>query len=260
MLSALVVFGALQVPVAEAGRLSPQSLQEFNNYTKKIENRIESRLKAKQVLWAEDAGRLEAVRKGEIAVENLAGKRPIGITGGLIHDWVGTVFIPGVNMQKLLGLLQDYDRHKSVYKPEVIGSKTLSREGDHFRIRFRLMKKKVLTVVLDTDYDVIYRHVDPRRCFSRSITTRMAEVENAGGQDERVGPPDTGHGFMWRLSTYWLMVEQDGGVYVECRAVSLSRGVPIGLNWMIQPIIGGLPRESLENTLRITRETLTAKQ
>jgi len=43
---------------------------------------------------------------------------------------------------------------------------------------------------------------------------------------------------------------------VECRAISLSRNVPLGLGWLIEPIIQKLPRESLINTLDATRRAL----
>ena len=42
-------------------------------------------------------------------------------------------------------------------------------------------------------------------------------------------------------------------MYVECRAVSLTRDVPFGLGWVIEPIIQKLPKESLINTLNATR-------
>jgi hypothetical protein len=45
-------------------------------------------------------------------------------------------------------------------------------------------------------------------------------------------------------------------VWVECQAISLTRGVPSGLGWLIEPIIRNLPRESLANTLQATRNAL----
>jgi hypothetical protein len=69
-------------------------------------------------------------------------------------------------------------------------------------------------------------------------------------------PPGQGHGFLWRLYSYWRFEERDGGVYVECEAISLTRSVPAGLGWIIEPIIRNLPRESLANTLRATRDAL----
>ena len=156
-------------------------------------------------------------------------------------------------MKDVLALVQNYDNHKNIYKPDVIASKLISRRGNDFQIYLRLLKKKVVTVVLDTDHSVHYRRVNGRRWTCRSHTTRIAEVEDAGTPQERVLPPDTGHGFLWRLNSYWRFEEAEDGVYVECRAVSLTRDVPFGLGWMIEPIIRKLPKESLINTLDATR-------
>ncbi len=101
-----------------------------------------------------------------------------------------------------------------------------------------------------------YRRLDPTCCACQSYTTLIAEVENVGSQDERVSPPDTGYGFLWRLYSYWRLQERDGGVIVECRAISLTRDVPFGLGWAIEPIIQKLPKESLISTLEATREAL----
>jgi hypothetical protein len=122
----------------------------------------------------------------------------------------------------------------------------------------RLLKKKIITVVLDTDHDVHYRSLDPSRSLCRSYTTRIAEVEDAGTPKEKVLPPDTGYGFLWRLYSYWRFQEREGGVSVECRAISLTRDVPLGLGWMIEPIIQKLPKESLIHTLEATRQALHA--
>jgi len=45
-------------------------------------------------------------------------------------------------------------------------------------------------------------------------------------------------------------------VWLECRAISLSRDIPTGLAWIVEPIIRKLPRESLVHTLKATREGL----
>ena len=82
-------------------------------------------------------------------------------------------------------------------------------------------------------------------------------IENPGKPGEREKPPGTGEGFLWRLNSYWLFEERDGGTFVECQAISLTRDVPTGLGWIIEPIIRNLPKESLENTLRATRAALT---
>ena len=162
----------------------------------------------------------------------------------------------GATVEETLALVQDYDNHKNIYKPEVLDSKLISHDGNDFQIFLRLLKKKIITVVLDTDHDVHYLPVDSKRWFCRSYTTRIAEVEDPGTPKEKVLPPDTGYGFLWRLYSYWRFQERDGGVYVECRAISLTRDIPLGLGWIIEPIIRKLPRESLINTLKATRDAL----
>lgn len=64
----------------------------------------------------------------------------------------------------------------------------------------------------------------------------------------------TGHGFLW-LSLFLLAISgARRGVIIECRAISLTRDVPFGLGWAIEPIIQKLPKESLINTLESTRQ------
>ena len=123
----------------------------------------------------------------------------------------------------------------------------------------RLVKKKVITAILNTNHDVIYFRLDATRAHSRSRTTRVTEVEDAGKPAERELPPGTGHGFLWSLDSFWRVQERDGGVYAECQAVSLSRDIPWGLGWLIRPIIRDLPQESLRNTLQATRAALMAR-
>jgi hypothetical protein len=61
---------------------------------------------------------------------------------------------------------------------------------------------------------------------------------------------------LWRLNTYWRVLQRDGGTYVQCESISLTRGIPFGFAWMIQPFVTSIPRESLEFTLNTTRTTL----
>ena len=105
---------------------------------------------------------------------------PVKVPNGLIHDWIGAAFIPGTTVKATLRLVQDYDHHQDIYKPEVLISKLMRHRGNDFEIYLRLLKKKILTVVLDTDHDVQYRCIDAARWLCRSYTTRIAEVENAG--------------------------------------------------------------------------------
>jgi hypothetical protein len=135
-------------------------------------------------------------------------------------------------------------------------SRLLSRHGNNYLVYLRLVKKQVLTVVLDTTHQVHYACASRTRCTSRSRATRIVEVDDPGGDREHEMPPGRDHGFLWRLDSWWRFEERDGGVYVECEAISLTRGVPAGLGWLINPIVRTLPRESLGNALKETRAAL----
>jgi hypothetical protein len=241
-------------------QLKPRTLEAFEAYIRDAEAAMDPSLHGHGAfLWSDtDPQIAQQVRRGDIAAQLWSGGASIKVSNGLIHDWIAAVFIPHTMVADALALIQDYDNHKSVYKPDVMDSKLISHEGNDFKIFLRLLKKKIITVVLDTDHDVHYSNVDQARSYCRSYTTRIAEVENAGTENEMVLEPDTGYGFLWRLYSYWRLQERDGGVYVECRAVSLTRDIPTGLGWVIEPIIRNLPKESLINTLKATRDALSA--
>jgi len=242
-------------------QLKQQTLESFRAYIRDAEAATEQTLgDGSPFLWSDaDSERAQQVRGGQVVVQFWSGHGPVEVPNGLIHDWIGASFIAGTTVEKVLALVQDYDNHKNIYKPEVIGSRLISHRGNDFQIYLRLLKKKIVTVVLDTDHEVHYRSLDRGRWVCRSHTTRICEVEHAGSPRERVLPPDTGSGFLWRLYSYWRFEEREGGVYVECRAISLTRDVPLGLGWIIEPIIQKLPKESLTNTLAATRRALLAE-
>jgi len=249
----IVLTAMLALPAA-AAELKPKTLEAFDQYIRQTEDRLAH---SKTLLWADESpDRVRRARQGEVLVSPFLKKPEISVPNGLIHDWVGSIFIPGATLARTLALVQDYNHHKDVYKPEVIDSRLLSREGNDFRIYLRLLKKKVITVVLNTEHQVQYTKIDDTKWRSVSRTTKIAEVENPGKPGEREKPPGTGEGFLWRLNTYWRFEERDGGVWLECEAISLTRDIPTGLGWVVDPIIRNLPKESLESTLRATRKAL----
>lgn len=247
---------------AKPVQLKAQTLGAFEAYVREAETAMEETLhRSGSFLWSDfEPERARQVRGGKIVAQFWLGREPVKVPNGLIHDWIAAAFIPDSTVEDVLAIIQNYDNHKNFYKPDVIESKLVSRRGNHFHIYLRLLKKRILTVVLDTDHDVNYRALDRARWVCRSQTTRIAEVENAGKPEERVLPPDTGHGFLWRLNSYWRFQPREAGVVVECRAISLTREVPFGLGWAIEPIIQKLPRESLINTLEATRRAVQARE
>lgn len=251
----LLLVAVQAVPAAE---LKQETIDAFDRYVRAAEARIGERVRGeKNFLWLDDsADRRNRARNGEVVIGHIGNSAMTEVPDGLVHDWIGAAFIPGVTLEQTLAVVQDYDRHHDLYQPEVTESRLLRRNGNDFKIYYRLLKKKVLTVVLNTEHDVRYFPLDAKRIHSRSYTTRIAQVENAGQPNERELPPGRDSGFLWRLYTYWRFQERDRGVYIECEAISLTRGIPFGTGWLVKPIVNDLPRESLTATLANTRKAL----
>jgi hypothetical protein len=248
---------------AKAAALKSEAARGFDRYVRLTEERVRTELQpGAAFLWVDglpEARRLHAhseLQHGTVVMERLETRDAAGPTqtpGAMIHHWIGTVFIPGASLQQVLTLLQDYDYHSIYYSPEVTKSKTLERTGDDFTIQYRLTQTKIVTVVLDTDFEVHYERLGAVHAQSRSYSTRIVEIEHPGASNERALPAGNDDGFLWRLNSYWRFSEPDHGVYVQCEAISLTRNIPTGLNWLIGPFIESIPRESLEFTLRSTR-------
>ncbi len=243
----------------ETTRLAEETLVAFAAYISSAEAGMAATLAGGPFLWSDACPtRAEQIRQGRTEAQLWSGKRPVAVPQGLIHDWIGAAFAPDSTIQKTLALIQNYDNHKNIYAPDVIDSKLISRDGDDFEIYLRLMKKKIITVVLDTWHEVHYSLPTTLRSCCRSYTRRICEIENAGKPSEKAQPPGTGYGFLWRLYSYWRFEERDGGVYLECRAISLTRDVPKGFGWIIDPMVHKLPRQSLVATLESTRKALAS--
>ena len=241
----------------EPVQLKPETLQAFEAYIRAAEAGMEQTLLGEPFFWWEgDPKRASQVRQGKIVAELWRGKSPVRVPAGLLHDWIGAAFIPGATVAGILARIQDYDNYKNIYRPEVMDSKLIARQGDDFQIYLRVLKKKIITVVLDTDHDVHYFQVNGTRWGCRSYTTRTAEVDDAGKPKEKIYPPDAGYGFLWRLYSYWRFEERDGGAYAECRAISLTRDIPAVFKWIIEPMVRTLPKDALIQSLKATRDAV----
>lgn len=255
------------VPLAAgAADLQPATVAAFERYVRLTESRMDGDMIGKGPFLRVDALSeperrqvYERLRNGETVVERLETRdagREIDVPDGRCHHWVGTMFAPGVRLAQVVALMQGYDRYEAVYRPNVRRSRTLSRDGNRFRVYLQLYLKKVISVVLNSEYDVRYITVAPGRMHVRSWTTRIAEVHDPDTPGERESPVGHDSGFLWRLNNYCALDERDGGTYVQCETVSLSRDIPIGLGWLIGPFVTGIPRESLEFTLGAMRDAV----
>jgi hypothetical protein len=256
---------ALPLPV-HAAELQRQTAQAYDRYIELTAAQVTAELaQSGPYLWVERlppeqrAPDEEQLRNGQVVIERLdtldSGKT-IPVPGGIIHHWIGTVFVPGATLGETLAFMQDYDHKTEYFKPDIVRSKILRHDGDDYFVLLRFYNKKIITTVIDTDQEIHYHVVDSTHAYSRSRTTRVQEVENAGKSDEKLEAEGHDRGFMWRMNTYWRFEEKDGGTYVECQAISLTRDIPTGLGWMVGSFVTSVPRESLTFTLTTARAAL----
>jgi hypothetical protein len=263
----LAVTSLLAAP-ASAVELKPRTVEVFDRYVRLTEARMEEELRrGEPYLWVDGLGELRRensyaqLRQGQILIQRLEteeGGRAIKVPEGLVHHWVGVVFIPGATLRQALAVVQDYDNHARIYQPDIRRSKLLRRDGEDFKISVQFFKKSLRTVVLNADFDVRYFPVDSARVYSRSYSTRIAEVENPDRPDEHESPVGQGHGYLWRLDSYWRFQQMDGGVYVQVEYIALSRSLPEGLGWLLNPLVRRISRESLYRLLNATRAGVRA--
>jgi hypothetical protein len=180
------------------------------------------------------------------------------VPDGRIHHWAGAVLIPGVTLEHVLRYLKGRAGRESEAFDDVLSSKLLSRSGDRLRVYMKLRRESVITVTYNTEHDVEYRQLSDTRASSRSVATRIAELENAATAQEREKPVGKDHGFLWRLNAYWRYEQTKDGVIIECESVSLSRGVPVLLRPFITGTVERIARESLQKTLSSLRTELNA--
>ena len=247
-----------------AAPLKAHTAQAFAKYVAETERQAAPSLASTdRFLWI-DVNRpkaLPSLRQGEIVVEKMETKidgKPIDVRDGMIHHWLASGFVKGVTVDRALTILQDFDRHAEYYKPSIDRSKLLGRNGDAFKVYLRFYTKKIITVVINTEHEAVFAHPGPGRATNRMVSTRIAEVENVGKPDEKEKPVDGGDGYLWRLNTYWRFLERDGGLYIQCESISLTREPPFFLRLLIQPFIGNIPKEQLTGLFQATRRVLSA--
>ena len=259
------VLVCLVAPTMRAAELKKQTAMAYDSYIAASEKRMQAELQNGPFFYIDglpEKRRRDAyaqLRDGQILVEHLHAQvegNPIRVPGGLIHDWIGVVFIPHVSLAETVAVAQDYDNYKEIYKPDVSQSRLVQRSGDNFKVFLQFYKKSPVAVVLNANYDIRYRRVGPDRVVSNSYSTRIVELKDPGEAGERELPVDGDHGYLWRLDSYWRLEEKDGGVYVQLESIGLSRDVPALFAWLVDPLLESIPRGSLTGLLNATRRYL----
>jgi hypothetical protein len=233
----------------------PDAIAAFNTYAALTESRLAQQYQSPSTFLANLSGpqAITRLQHGNLIIEQLT---PPIIPGALLHHWRGTAFIPGATVAQLDHLLRDIPAYPQHFTPQITQAHILSQQPGHLQASMRVVQHHILTVALDTTYDITFAHLDPQHAFSLSRSTHIAEIASPNTGNEHALPSSDDHGFLWRLNTYWSYEERDGGLTMQVESISLTRSIPRGLAWAIQPYTESIPRESLEFTLHSTLNAL----
>jgi hypothetical protein len=246
---------AVIAPRSLIGQPTPAAIASFNSCSSAVESRlVQQHLSPNTFLVPAPENAETRLRQGELIVERLT--PPTSPSGALLHHWRGTAFAPGAKAADFERLMRDVNSYPQRFSPQVLQAKADTQSGDRMQTFMRVRQKHVLTVVMDTNYDITFGQLDAEHGYSISRSTRISEIDSPGTAAERTLSASQEHGFLWRLNSYWSYEERDGGLYLQIEAISLTRSIPSGLGWAIRPYIESIPRESLEFTLRSTCNAL----
>jgi hypothetical protein len=261
-LPALVVtaFIAMEAtPVLHASRLEPAAVAGWTAYVRAAEQRLARELgDGRRFLGidfdADAASERAAVLAGQLVVRRLevtdAG-RNIDVPSARVHHWRGAIFLSGTTLADVLAELRQHAPPAG--QDDVLASRVLEHGPDRMKVYLKLQRRKLITVVFDTEHVVTFKTYGPARATTTSVATKIAELDNPGTREERERPQGDDRGFLWKLNAYWRYEQVAGGVIAECESISLSRDVPAGLRYAIGPLIESTARESMGRALSAFR-------
>jgi len=263
----LVLAAGMTASPAAAAPPESRTLAAWQTYVGLTEARIRRELDSPRGFLASDftSDRDELrrqVMRGSILLGRVTTRddqgREIDIPGGTLQHWRGAVFLPGITLRPLLDALRHPPEH-GPFPQDVLAMRVEHRDADALDMFIRMSRSSIVTVTYDTEHRVEFRPRDPARASTRSVATRITEVDGAGSPAERALGPADDHGYLWRMNSYWRYEQVEGGVIAEMESLTLSRKVPSAVRFLVDPIVDRIARESVERTLRGFRELYLAR-
>jgi putative flippase GtrA len=270
-LVAIVLIGPFLAPATMRAsellaELTAATVAAWQKYEQQVDERYERTAPEAAAFFAQDAFKTnpawrDQVNAGQVTMARIPSAAPglaePSIPDGKVHHWVGAVFIPNATTEGVVRYLKDRAGRESEAFDDVIASKLIARDGDRVKVYMKIRRDSVITVTYNTEHDVVYRRISNSRASSRSVATKIAQLDEAGTPQERELPVGRDHGFLWRLDAYWRYEQAQNGVLIECESISLSRSVPLVLRPFVSGTVERIAKESLEKTLGSLRKELT---
>jgi len=254
--------------ISGAHEPKPETLAAFNHYRDNTEARMRAELLAGHFLYFDryPEQRRNSIdvqlRHGEFYLEQLHtldDDHKFSVPGGLIHHWLGIAFLRGATVAQTKAVLEDYAHQNEIYFPDVRQSKLLSQNGNSREVFLQFYSKTLVTAVFNVNLSSETTDYSATRTQVRACSTRVADVEDYGKPGERELRPADSHGYLWELCTWWHIEEKGGGTYIQVEAIELSRTVPFGFGWIVNPVIRSVPKTFLSHLLTATQKAVAAK-
>ena len=239
--------------------LKPETVNAWDEYVRNARVRMEQRLSGDSTfLWIDESpDRAARVLRRQTVVAPMGPQVPAKVPDGLVHHWIGAAFIPGAEINDVLCIMRDYGRYREFYSPNVVESQALATSKTVDRFSMVLVNRSLFSkTALQGDYQSSYVRIDDRRLYSISNTTSMREIADYGSPGQHLLPDNEGMGLIWRGYSFTRFEERDGGVYIETEVLALSRDIPPGLRWFVEPIVRRTSRDALTTALRQTRDAV----
>jgi hypothetical protein len=256
----LILLPFMIAPCTVVADPAPAAVSAFNSYITALESRLAQQHRSRDTFLApvdsnpkNEMRPLETetgLRLGELMIERLTPGSSANFPGAMLHHWRGTAFVPGATAADFEHLMKDFNAYPQRFSPQVLHAEVLAHQDDRMHAVMRVRQQHILTVVMDTTYDIVFAQLDAQHGYSISRSTQISEIDSPGTAAEHALDSAHEHGFLWRLNTYWSYEERDGGLSMQIESVSLTRSIPRGLGWAVGPFVESVPRESLQFTLR----------
>jgi hypothetical protein len=252
-LSNRILLFSLGGTLSEAAEPKQDTLRAWDGYIRTVElNTSERTTGSRPFLWVDDSPELlRRVQHNEVVVAN---QDPRKVPQGLIHHWVGAMFVPNMTLDQVMTVLKGYDRYNEMYKPLITKVAVHERDGDNVKLTVVAVQKAFsVTAAVETDDEVKIVRPAPNRVLITTTAVRVQEIADYGQPSEHPFVEARRPGYVWRAVVVQRLEQRDGGVYVEFETVSLSRGIPLEVRWLIKPLTDNLPRRLMLDMLSDTR-------
>jgi len=172
----LIIALLVTAPFGKAASLRSETESIWAQYIRRVADAMKKRENLTNSFLRVDTLPTTAanVRRGSIVVVPAASRIPRRVPGGLIHDWIGTMFLADTTLTDILAIVRDYPRYAEVYAPHVLQSKLIATDesADTFSVVF-INRSLLSTTAFDCEYETSFVRIDDRRLYTRRLPTTI---------------------------------------------------------------------------------------